>query len=148
MGRMIIVLALLGYAVSAAAGGIYKWVDENGGVHYDEHPPATGGAKELHLKDDTSNGIGLDAERAAQQERMLRAFDEEHAQQQADEQKAEQEQAVRTRNCARARDNLRRYQQASRIYDLDAQGNRRVLNDTEHAATLQRAQDDVKHWCS
>lgn len=148
MGRKFAALLLLGWVVSATAGGVYKWVDENGRVHYGEHPPTASQAQELQLKQDTSQGIGMEQERQQQQERLLRAFDEERAQKETEQQKAKEEKAKRKRYCAQARDNLRTYRDASRLYDLDSQGNRRILSDAEQAATIKKAEEDVRRWCN
>lgn len=64
------------------------------------------------------------------------------------EQKEAQETTERNRNCAYARDRLRRYQEAGTLYNLDGQGERRVLSETERAASHKMAEDDIAKWCT
>jgi len=45
-----VLLALfLGVSTMPAHAGVYKWVDENGSVHYSEHPPEKGSHSQLHI---------------------------------------------------------------------------------------------------
>lgn len=39
LGRGIVAVAAAGFVASAAAAGMYKWVDEQGGVHYSDKAP-------------------------------------------------------------------------------------------------------------
>ena len=148
MRRSSVLLLLLVCALPVAAGGIYKWVDKEGRVHFGDHPEGGGASQEIQLHDNPNQGIGVDAEQQEEQQRLLRAFDEERTQQQTEQKTQQAEKAQRERKCAWARDRLRRYQESSRIYDLDAQGNRRILNDAEHAATMKKAEEEVQHWCN
>lgn len=149
MKTRIVLLLLLGWTSLASGAGVYKWVDEQGRVHYGERPPARTQAQEMQLRE-SPPGASPEEDEAARREheqRLLRAFDEERVQKREQEQKSREEQAKRERNCVLARDRLRRFQSASSLYDLDAQGNRRTLSDAERAASEQRAQQDVARWC-
>lgn len=56
MKRMIVVATLL-VAVSSQAGGIKKWVDEDGNVHFGDTPPPTQSARRIQVRDPaTGNG--------------------------------------------------------------------------------------------
>lgn len=139
---------LLAAAPLWAAGGVYKWVDDKGRVHYGERPPSSSSAQEMQIKETPSQGVGVDdPARTDQQQRLLRAFEEERAQKEEAQQKSKAEQAERARNCGKARDRLARYQRSGVIYDIDQQGNRRILNDAEREATMREAEAAVRHWC-
>lgn len=150
MAKRMMFLLLLGWASLASASGVYKWVDEQGRVHYGEKPPARVQAQEVQIKaapPEESPIEDAEAARSDNAQRLLRAFDEERAQKKEQQQKSREEQATRERQCALARDRLRRYQSAGSLYDLDKQGNRRILSDSERAASERRAQEDVARWC-
>lgn len=51
--RWLPILLLGGWLGSAtmAAETVYRWVDENGVVHYSQQPPATGGAEAISVRD-------------------------------------------------------------------------------------------------
>lgn len=151
MRTRIVFLLLLGWVSLAPASGVYKWVDEQGRVHYGEKPPARVQAQEMQLKtapvDDTPIEDD-DAARSDQAQRLLRAYDEERALKKEQQQKSREEQAKRERNCALARDRVRRYETAGGLYNLDKDGSRRTLSDAERAASERRAQEDVARWCN
>lgn len=151
MATRIVFVLLLGWAALASASGVYKWVDEQGRVHYGEKPPERVQAQEMQLKtapmDDTSVADD-DTARGDQTQRLLRAYDEERALKKEQQQKSREEQAKRERNCALARDRLRRYEAAGSLYNLDKDGSRRTLSDAERAASERRAREDVERWCN
>lgn len=111
-------LSLLLWALVAGAHGqAYKWVDEQGQVHYGQQPPTGGQAETLPLpKARAPAGDPGEATRArseASDERRQEA-DEAQAQAQA---RAEQEQARRDA-CATMRTNLEVLQTRSRVREL------------------------------
>lgn len=61
--RAILALGLLGVVAEGAGGVAYKWVDESGGVHYGDCPPADCASEEVHLRAGPSQE---DAEKARQ----------------------------------------------------------------------------------
>ncbi|WP_127474729.1 DUF4124 domain-containing protein [Sulfurivermis fontis] len=133
----------------AFAAGVYKWVDEQGQVHFGERPPARAQAQELQLKvlPAAPAATPTEAERRDNEQRLLRAFEEERELKKAQEEQSRKEQAQRERNCILARDRLRRYRSAGSLYNLDQQGNRVTLGENERAAAEQRAEQDVARWC-
>jgi len=150
MHRWIVFFLLLGGASLAAASGVYKWVDEQGRVHYGEKPPARVQAQEMQLKTAPVDDMPIEdneAARADQAQRLLRAYDEERALKKEQQQKSREEQARRERNCALARDRVRRYETAGSLYNLDKDGSRRTLSDADRAAAERRAREDVARWC-
>lgn len=46
---------LIGVVTLPAYAGVYKWVDENGKVHYSEQPPQTGSHTQLRVQPAQSN---------------------------------------------------------------------------------------------
>jgi hypothetical protein len=143
-----LLLLLLVWTTSASAAGVYKWVDEQGRVHYGERPPARAQAQEIEVRQAPPPLPAEDeAARRDNQQRLLRAFEEEREQKKAQKQKSQEEEAKRERQCAVARDRVRRYETVARVYDLDNQGNRRILSDEERAATEAQARQEVARWC-
>jgi uncharacterized protein DUF4124 len=51
----VVLLALL-LGTPVTAGGLYKWVDDQGGVHYSDKPPEKGKARELEVPPSPSQG--------------------------------------------------------------------------------------------
>ncbi len=139
---------LLVWTTAATAGGVYKWVDDQGRVHYGEQPPSGGQAQQMQVQQAPPAAEAPDdATRQERQQKLLRAFDEERAQKTEEEQKQREAAVRKERNCAIARDRLTSMNQAGYIYDLDDKGERRVYSDAERAAAEQKARADVDRWC-
>jgi hypothetical protein len=87
------------------------------------------------------------AERRRRTDKLLRAYDEEHA----EEQRARAEAAAvlqkRRQECARARSFQSRVTRAGSLYRVAEDGSRVDLNDAERAALLAKARADVARWC-
>ncbi|HHH44745.1 MAG TPA: DUF4124 domain-containing protein [Gammaproteobacteria bacterium] len=124
----------------------YRWVDDNGQVHYTDQQR---GAKSQVLKSYSNPGAARDRsqDRMEKTRKLLNAYQLERRQkreQRAAEQAAEEK---RIRKCNRARDDIRRYNSYRRIYNLDQDGQRVYLSDQQRAELMQRAQDRVTRWC-
>jgi hypothetical protein len=80
-------------------------------------------------------------------QRLLRAYEAEHAEERRKEaeQKAEQEQ--RKRNCIVARNYERGVTRSNRVYRTDESGQRIDLTFEERAAEEARARAEVTRWC-
>jgi len=141
-------LMLAAMLLVPAGAEIFKWTDEQGRVHYGDKPPEKG-ARSVDVDPGTSNGSPLpsDTERHEKTRRLLRAYEEERRIKQQREQHLQAEVAERRKRCAWARDRLRRYQQAGRLYDLDELGNRKILGDSQRQQAEARAAQEVRQWC-
>jgi len=144
--RKLFIVLLLSGGVSAHAE-TYRWVDDNGQVHYTDQEQ---GAKSHAIKSYSTPGTTRAApqDRMEKTRRLLNAYQLER--QQKREQKAEQQaqQETRRKNCIRARDDLRSYNSYGSIYRLNKDGNRVYLSEQERHSLLQRSREDVARWCS
>lgn len=135
----------------AATAGVYKWVDDNGKVHYGDQPQASQPSVEMNI-DDT---ITVDASagedqmsRAEKRERLLQAMEEDRIEK---EEQREKQSALKQRNrqkCNRYRDRMRHYQRASGIYRLDRDGNRVFMSESERASATRKLQANINKYCS
>ena len=80
-------------------------------------------------------------------QRLLDAMQAERNEKKRLAAEARAEKDKRKRNCGLARDRHRRLTTASRLYDLDEEGNRVILNDSQRAQSEARAKADVERWC-
>jgi hypothetical protein len=143
--RIVLVVAALLLCSPGVRGEIYKCTDAHGTVRYSDQPCE--GKSTIITPRVAPQADGNSAERMDKTRRLLRAYQEEHAEEQRRraEQQAEKEQ--RQRNCANARDRLRQYTQASRLYQLDEGGNRVILSDEERRRATENARAEVARWC-
>lgn len=138
-------LSLSGAAVEA---GVYRWVDENGNVHYSDRPGTAEDAAEIQIKKNktTASSAPDAAERAVTRQRLLEQYETERMQKREAAAKKKAESKRREKNCAIAKNRLRMYK-SSALYEEGADGERRFLSDAEYEKALAKARDDVKRWC-
>lgn len=137
---------------TATAAPVYKWIDEDGQVHYGSRAEHKN-AKEIEIKnryiDSGNSSAPLSAqERADKQKRFLNALDAENKSI-ADEKRKKKEQAeLKITRCNASRDQLRRYENSGALYDLDEKGNRILLNKKQYEQAMGQARARVEKWCN
>jgi hypothetical protein len=143
-------LGLLVLGAAALQAGVYRWVDDQGRVHYGDKPP-TVGAEELEVpvqKPETNaTEAKSEEQRALERERLLQRFQEDRDKKREQAKKRAEEKAERKRLCALAKDQLRVYTEATGLYDLDEEGERKVLSFEERERVTREAEQEVKRWC-
>jgi hypothetical protein len=144
--RRALALATL-LAAAAAHGQVYRWVDEQGKVHYGERPPS--GAKAKAVDEKPAPPPGAPAPKAspdaAQQERDFQRRRMEREQREAREQKAAEK---ARQQCERERTRLAQLRNVRRIQSgVDEKGNLRYLSDAERADAIASQEAAVGRAC-
>lgn len=155
---------LLRYGFLAAAlvalpvgAQLYKWTDANGRVQYSDKPPPTG-QKATTMSRATMSPVPGSGESAAppsagekspadrEQEFRKRQADQEEAQKK--QQKVAEDQRLKQSNCQSAQRQLAVTQSGQRLATVDANGERRYLEENDIQQSMQRAQQDVARYCN
>lgn len=135
--RALLLTVIMVFASSAFAG-LYKWVDDEGNVHYSQKrprdqqfkklkapPPAPGDSKPLYQSsEDESKNSGSDTASL----------------------ETAKNKKVREQNCVNAKKNLNAYQVYRRIKDKD--GNVKTIDEKVRATQIKRAQQAIKDFCN
>ncbi|MCP4409033.1 MAG: DUF4124 domain-containing protein [Gammaproteobacteria bacterium] len=130
------------------AAEIYKWKDENGKLHFGDNKPRDRAAEQIDIKSTSAVPvIPSQDERRKRQQRLLRLFEQEREEANIEAQRKKQHQLRSQKNCAFARDRLRSLERSAYVYDLDKQGNRIILPEDRHQASMSAARKKVEHWC-
>lgn len=137
-----ITLLVFGLCLNANAD-IYKWVDENGNVHYGDKP-APEYTKSTQVVRHTS---GQRSAFNASDSRTITSQREKIEPKEASQDKKEGEDA-QSYYCEQARDIYRSYVDAPRLYRTGKDGQREYLSDDEMAATIANARATVAEWCN
>lgn len=139
-------VALLALAAAVAVQAqVYRWVDEQGKVHYGERPP--GGAKASPVEDRIATPPGTVKPKAdtAQQERDFQRRQMEREQKEAREQRSAEKSK---QACERERSRLATLRSARRVTaGVDDKGDRRYLSDAERADSIRTQEDAVARAC-
>ena len=106
---------------------IYKWIDANGRVHYDDKPPVSGQKKLMDINEQSNTVKAISDDRAEKRRKLLNAIDEDRQLKKDEEAKAKKKKTKLIKQCHNAKDSLKSYQRSSSVYDLDKDGNRVTL---------------------
>jgi hypothetical protein len=137
-----IIVMVFGLCLSAHAD-IWKWVDENGNVHYGDTPAHDYSNKAQlvkHTPDHRSTATSSDRRSDAS-----RGNDVDPDESLPEQQAREEAQAY---YCKQAKDIYRSYVGAPRLYRTRDDGQREYLSDEEMAATIASAEASVAEWCN
>lgn len=134
------------------AATVYKWTDEDGQIHYG-HKTENKNAKEVEIKnryiDSGKSTAPLSAEeRVNKQKRFLNALDAENKSLAEEKRKKKEQEELKISRCNASRDQLRRQESASALYDLDEKGNRILLDKKQYEIAMKQARARVEKWCN
>ena len=132
---------------------VYKWVDEDGQVHYGSKADNKN-AKEVEIKNryidsGTSSNKPLNAkDRANKLKRYVNSVDEENKLKAEEKRTKEEKEKTKLIRCNASRDQLKRAENAGALYDLDEKGDRILLNKKQYEQAMQQARARVQKWCN
>lgn len=142
----LLLISLVFMATRPLSAEVYHWVDENGQVHFDDQPK--GQATKQFKSYSTPSATHTDPQQRMERTRkLLNAYQIERQQEREQNARQKEEEEKRRKNCIRARDRLRQYQEYGSIYRLDDAGNRVYMSDQERVSAIQRSRESVAKWC-
>jgi len=141
---------LAGGAASAQKARVFKWVDNEGTVHYTDRPPPQTRVEDTGIQYDRTDVNTLQARIEArttdrEARRESRALEDARAEEARASSAALEEE--RSENCARARERLESYETAHRLYRKTDDGGREYLSDEEIDSAKAAASESVSRWC-
>ena len=141
--RFVVLLASTLAPATLFAADVYRWVDEHGVTHFGDTPPAAG-ARRITLPSTRPTG---DDQRQERTQRLLDEFAAARAEKKAAAEEQAKAREARLAACDEARQRHYEYEHSRYLYEWDAQGNKRVLGDDEHAKARAAARADIEKWC-
>ncbi len=132
----------------AAAGEIYKWVDEDGNVHYEDRPTGEGQIEHVDIVSRNTNDADVRARVDAYRE--ARAVKEQVAAEAPPEMSKEEvraEQQARAEKCQMYRDRLEGFLRSTRLYEESDDGDRNYLSEEEIMAARAKVEDQIQEYC-
>ena len=134
-------------SVSEAAE-IYKWIDENGVVHFGDRP-GNSRTEKIDIED-SGNFLSVDPElekHRQKQNRLLDRMEEERKMNEEDRAKRKEQQKKLNKTCMEAKDYKKNMKLAGRIYRLDDQGNRVFYSNEERKNYEKKVNDLISKYC-
>ena len=135
--RILFLATLMIISLSASAG-LYKWVDDEGNVHYSQKRPLNQQFKRLKAP-----APAPDASKPLYQSEQAKQNKEGNDTAAAETEKNEKKRAA---NCANAKKKLNTYQVYRRIRDKD--GNVTIVDDKVRASQIAQAKQAINDFCN
>lgn len=136
-GAGILLLLALG---TAAAGEVYRWVDDNGVLHYGDRPPKGADAERVQPE-----RLGFDSAAGAQGEAAGDARTGTAGEDAGDQ--TERTARIRQEQCQQARERLESYRTAARMQIQEGDDETRDMTAEERVQAIARAEADVADLC-
>lgn len=130
---------------SILAGQIYKWVDENGKVHFGDRPKVDRQQEEVRLK--PLNTVNQPNQRMQQQQKMLDSYQRRREDQAKAQEEQRKQQAKTKEQCDRAKSQLESYINSTAMYENLPNGERRYLDQKERDDTINKLKRDIAANC-
>lgn len=135
------------FSVSMLNAGVYKWTDKEGNVHYGDQPVVQQKATELNIITKPSSGLSVSSDKKKERDRVLEEFKEDR---EARNKKRNDKRVAKKKlkkQCARARDGLRRHGEASAVYKLNSKGERVFYSKEKRAKNEKAFKKAIKKHC-
>lgn len=145
------VACLLGLSISSSqAIEVYKTIGDFGEVKYSQHAPKN--AKKVEVIEFRSDGRQVNAGQMAgktdpNQQQAPKSAEEQRVEQLEARLKQQEDQANAQR-CQTLRNNMTNLNVGGRIYEMDANGNRKYLENREIELKRERLQQALTQYCS
>lgn len=147
MRRFLIGIILIFFLCPAAhAAGVYKWVDEQGKVHYGDRPGNNNASKIAVPSSPPPSDKSL-SERNAKRDKLLQTMADERKLKEEDASKAKQQSEERKQRCIEAQDKVKRYERARYIYKPTEGGQEIIFSEEERQKATVEAKKAVEEWC-
>lgn len=145
-------LTIAALVASPVGADVYKFKDEQGNVLYTDKP-ATLPAERLNVQSQRTDTVAVQARQQEEMKRMQAASGTGQQQQQTPGQQAGQQQPApdsaqdKTDRCATARARYDNYMNSQKLYEQQANGERRYLTDAEIEAARASAKTSMDVLC-
>jgi hypothetical protein len=148
MIRLVACMGMLLLTLNALAqGGLYKWVDEKGVVHYSDAPPPGKAGEKLKAKPQPPLDSTQAAPRSRSWQEQLQDSNERRFQDEKKQKEAQQKAGEAEEKCRRARSALDSLKRERPLYRVDKEGERTFMEDEERRRLIDGWQQQTDAHC-
>ena len=144
--------ALLALALTVPAAGlasdIYKWVDEDGVVHFGDRPAEDAQVETVQVASEPTDPAEVRARVEARRSARAETAGDAAATQDLTEKEIEAQERERAEKCTQFKERLQKFLTSRRLYREDENGERVYLNEEETLAARADVQEKVLEYCN
>lgn len=145
-------IAMLFWVMPLCHAEVYKWVDENGRVHFSDTPRdgvQQGIPVKSHTPEQKKTQQEIEQQRREKTNKLLHALGEERRIKREKEAKAKQERQQRERECNSMRNDLADMERGGVVYyDLKENGKRDYWSDDKLKRRISELRETIANRCS
>lgn len=144
-----LLLAFVAYPVVAENQNMYKWIDDQGEVHYSQFPPSGGKSEKMRAPSSPPATAVESAENNLQKQiKDMNQEEEEQLQGAKDAESWAKIQKIRRKNCETANKNLANLQRGGNVRYLGPDGQAMRLTEEERQKRIEEANKQIKENCN
>ena len=143
LSRILIVLSISTMFSTVCSAAIYKWVDDDGKVHYSETRPPQQPAEKMHVPSRTPENTSTYKRPSLKTDKEAATADQNDSQQ-ADQGMPKEEKA---RICARAKQALETLNSRGRVRQKDKDGNISYMSEEQKQQRIASEKDKISKYC-
>lgn len=133
---------------TAVAGEIYKWIDDEGNIHYEDRPTSGATIERVAIASRNTDNAAVQERMAANREaRATAAQVASEAPPKMSRQEIRAEQQKRKEKCEQSRARLETFTNARRLYRENESGEREYLDDAEISTARSQIEEQIKEYC-
>jgi len=140
---MIVIIMM--FYIGHAYAEIYKWVDEQGSIHYGDKP--VNKSKVMDVDISKQGHIKINNSREEKRQKLLETYADDHQRKSKEKEKLKKQKKKQERGCVLSKDKLRNYERASSLYSLDKDGNRVTVSSEEREQHTMELRNKIKKYC-
>ncbi|WP_036190872.1 DUF4124 domain-containing protein [Marinobacter lipolyticus] len=141
-------LTLLLLSPPASLAEVYRWVDAEGRTHFGDRPPTQAASQEVKVESAPARVDNAARDRQQKMNAFLEQRQQERDQQRAADAKAEKQAAKRAELCTKMRARLKHMDSVSTFYNLNEEGERVFVSESENTRIRERFRKKVNETCS
>lgn len=143
-----IVLFLASGSLAAGKSGIYKWVDDNGEIHYSQNSPVGRDAKKMKSAAPQPVVDPVDDKHASQHAEVMNERSASEEDVAATEISKEENDKLINENCAAARKNLAAFQQGMNKSYMSPDGKVVQLTEEVRLQRISESEQKIEKYCN
>ena len=148
MNKILTVLMLLMFAGLLAAEKIYKWVDEDGQIHYSSQKPVDQEVEKIKVRQGPKVTAPTASPETESDNKVADSKEDAEADAAAKAQLAKADKVNRKKMCEQARNNLAALNATIRVNTIDEKTGQTVrMTDDQRVAAMKNAQQAIKEYC-
>jgi len=146
MLQKIVIVCVLFLSATCCYAEIYKWVDEQGVIHYGDKP--VNNSKEMDVNISKQGHIKINNKREQKRQKLLESYADDQQREEKEKEKSKKKKKKLERSCVQSKDMLKQYERARSLYNLNKEGERVTISSEERLRKTNNLRNKINKYCN